>query len=134
MPKSEISDDDAALLDGRLARRPDLPPGFQQVSLDPSACPLAVRAFLVGDGGVGMRSEPDFCGAALDVHGDERHIDDEGERDARMVEVRVVVSRLTRWWCIFSRGQCGVSRHKTQGRLWTERCTGDLRDNWIWAG
>jgi len=97
MPQPQVPDDYAPLLDHRLARAPGLPPLFQKTLLDASTGAVSVLAFLVGDGGVAVRAEPDLCGSILGRHGHERDVDDQCEGDGGVVEVGVIVRGLRRW-------------------------------------
>jgi hypothetical protein len=61
-----------------------------------------------------MSAEPDLGRAILFFHSDERDIDDKRERDARMVEVGIVVGGLRCRRGILRRWKCGVPRDETK--------------------
>jgi hypothetical protein len=114
MPKPQIPHNDAPLLHHRLTRRPHPPALLQQRPLDAAARALAVRTLLVTEAGIRVRAEPDLGRPVLGRHGHERHVDNEGEGDARVVEVGVVVG----WLGCGRRGRggrkSGISRNEAK--------------------
>jgi hypothetical protein len=114
MPKPQIPHNDAPLLHHRLTRRPHPPALLQQRPLDAAARALAVGTLLVAEAGIRVRAEPDLGRPVLGRHGYERNVDNEGEGDAWVVEVGVVVGWLGgRGGCGGWR-QCGVSRDEAE--------------------
>lgn len=91
-----------------------------------------MRALLVCDRGVGVSSEPDFCGPVFRGHGDEGHVDNEGEGDVWVIEVCVIVRGLRFWRRVWCWGQGGVAGYEAEGWVWTEGCGCYLGDDWVY--
>lgn len=81
VPESQIANDHATFLYDRLSGWPNLATSIEQMLLDPSAGTIAMFAFLIGNSGALVCTEPDLCGAVLWRHGHERNVYHEGERD-----------------------------------------------------
>jgi len=81
MPETQVSDNDAALLDGWLRWWADFSTAFKNRGLDSAACAIAMFAFLVGDRGAVVGAKPYLSGPVFDLHLDQWDVDDEGEWD-----------------------------------------------------
>lgn len=120
VPESQVTYDDAAFLHDWLRGWPNLPTSLEQVFLDSSASAVTVFAFLVGNSGVIVRTEPNFSRTILRSHGDQGNVNDKSEWDRGMVEIRIIVSRLGRRGGCFGRGQSCIARHELQRRSGSE--------------
>lgn len=70
VPESQVTYDDASFLDDWLRGWPNLPTSVKQMFLDSSASAVTVFAFLIGNGGIIVRTEPNFSRTILRSHGD----------------------------------------------------------------
>jgi hypothetical protein len=98
MPKPQIANDYAALLNNRLRGWSNLATSSEQILLDPPASTIAVFALLVGNGGALVCTEPDLCGAVLWRHSHERNVYHESERDGGVIKVCIIMGRLRGRW------------------------------------
>ncbi len=133
VPQSQITNNDAALGNERLAWWIGLGPIFQERCLDSSRSPFAVCTFLCLGSKILMCAQPHFRRTILGFHVNQRNIDYQSKRMIRMCEVRVGMYRLSLRWD-FRRG-----RHRrvprTKGEFWTraQHCRCYLRGNGVWG-
>lgn len=133
MPQPQIPHHHAPLLHDRLHRRPHRPPLLSQLLPDPATRAFSVRALLIRDAAVLMRTQPDLGAAVVGCHGDEWHVDNEGEWVRRVSEVGVGVDGLALWggegWGGRHRGVAGC---ECELWGWTEEGGGEVRCEGVW--